>query len=205
MLRKPDSSGPSSTHAVRSPQYNLVNLAALDDRIDAHLDGLRIAGDYGWEICKKCLEEGGAGDVFTAAVFAFESGRDERTRLVLEKGTTAPPASAPLVSALGWLPYERQNGPCVAGWIRADSAALCERRRVRCPPPPSCVLPATRASAAIPGLMPVSTAPLANSAHATPAMPFVKAWSTRTSCRFWAAWSGMLSTTNKRPSRASKP
>ena len=39
--------------AVHDPHYYLYDLAHLDDRTEAHIDGLRIAGDEGWEICKE--------------------------------------------------------------------------------------------------------------------------------------------------------
>ena len=53
-------------------------MAHLDDRTEAHIDGLRIAGDEGWEICKETLAWEEAGEVFTAAVLAFESGNEDR-------------------------------------------------------------------------------------------------------------------------------
>lgn len=33
--------------AVYAPHYSLADLSELDDRVEAHLDGLRIAGDAG--------------------------------------------------------------------------------------------------------------------------------------------------------------
>ena len=39
--------------AAQAPHYSLVTLTKLDDRIEAHLDGLRIASEAGWAICKK--------------------------------------------------------------------------------------------------------------------------------------------------------
>ncbi len=54
--------------AVSAPHYKLKDLAKLDDRIDAHIDGLRIAEDAGWEILKKQLEEHPEpGEAFAAA------------------------------------------------------------------------------------------------------------------------------------------
>src|SRR6266545_7759308 len=56
--------------AIGEPHYALKDLAALDDRVEAHLDGLRIAGAGGWEICKANLVNEGAGEVFAVAGLA---------------------------------------------------------------------------------------------------------------------------------------
>ena len=92
--------------AVHAPHYSLKDLAKLDDRVEAHLDGLRIAGDAGWEICKGALEQKEAGEIFTASVLAFESRDEARIKTVLDVGGTEPELSRGVVSALGWLPYQ---------------------------------------------------------------------------------------------------
>lgn len=88
--------------AIRAPHYSLKNLAQLDDRVEAHLDGLRIAGDCGWEICEKALELEEPGEVFAAAVLAFEQCDWEKINGVLSAGCKSPKAFRGLVSATGW-------------------------------------------------------------------------------------------------------
>jgi hypothetical protein len=93
--------------AVHAPHYSLKDLAKLDDRIEAHIDGLRIAGDEGWKICKGTFAWEEAGEVFAAAVLAFERGDDEMIQEVLKAGQESYELSRGIVSALGWLPYEQ--------------------------------------------------------------------------------------------------
>jgi uncharacterized protein (TIGR02270 family) len=93
--------------AVSAPHYSLADLSELDNRVEAHLDGLRIAGEAGWEICKEALSIGEVGEVFAAAVLAFESGDNARIQEVLKVGSAAPELSRGIVSALGWLPYQQ--------------------------------------------------------------------------------------------------
>src|SRR3546814_10087632 len=60
-------------YAVRAPHYDQDDLSHLDNRIDAHLDGLRVAGQMGLDILFEQLASHTIGDVFCAAVLAFES------------------------------------------------------------------------------------------------------------------------------------
>jgi uncharacterized protein (TIGR02270 family) len=91
---------------VRRPHYDLRSLAALDERVEAHLDGLRLAEDSGWEICKTQLADADvAGAVFTTAALAFAGAADDRIRLVLDTGTATPESTRELVAALAWAPY----------------------------------------------------------------------------------------------------
>jgi uncharacterized protein (TIGR02270 family) len=93
--------------AVLSSSYSLSDLSALDERIEAHLDGLRIAGQFGWHICEQALEEAEPGIVFAAAVLAFDSGDTERIHRVLEISGLRADLQRGLTSALGWLPFSK--------------------------------------------------------------------------------------------------
>jgi uncharacterized protein (TIGR02270 family) len=93
-----------------APHYSLSDLAKLDDRIEAHIDGLRIAGEAGWEICKEALSLEEPGEVFAASVLAFGSGDEGRIETVVNAGTKSPELSRGLISALSWLPHQQTEG-----------------------------------------------------------------------------------------------
>lgn len=93
--------------AVHEPHYNIFDLARLDWRIEAHLDGLRISGDEGWKISRDiCLVEE-IESVFTAVVFALESGNEMDIKKALETGIIDTALFQGFISALGWLAYSR--------------------------------------------------------------------------------------------------
>jgi uncharacterized protein (TIGR02270 family) len=106
--------------ALAAPHYSLADLAKLDQRVEAHLDGLRIAGDEGWQLCRKELAWKEASEVFAAAVLAFESGTDDRIAEVLKIGTASSELSRGIVSALGWLDYQ-QAAPHIKNLCASDS------------------------------------------------------------------------------------
>lgn len=95
------------SNAIYAPHYSLKDLAKLDGRVEAHLDGLRVAGEAGWELCKAALGNEENGEVFAASVMAFESGIEPRIQAVLEVVQKTPELSKWLISALGWIDYEQ--------------------------------------------------------------------------------------------------
>ncbi len=109
--------------AVREPHYSLNDLAGLDDRVEAHIDGLRIAGDEGWKICREALAREEPGEIFTAAVLAFEKGDEDRIQTVLKAGEESYELSRGIVSALGWIPNEQALAR-VQRLLDADSTYL---------------------------------------------------------------------------------
>lgn len=99
-------------HAVRAPHYDQDDLSNLDGRIDAHLDGLRIAGQTCLDILLEQLAPHTTGEVFSAAVLAFESGNTAALSKLTEHLRSAEDAERSFISALGWLDWVR-----VSPWI----------------------------------------------------------------------------------------
>ncbi|RZB33576.1 MAG: hypothetical protein SRB2_03922 [Desulfobacteraceae bacterium Eth-SRB2] len=109
--------------AIYEPHYKLSDLAELDDRVEAHIDELRVAGDAGWEICREALALEETGEIFTAAVLAFGSGIEERIKFVLEAVGDDDELSRGVISALGWIPYEKIENHAF-DFMKSESPAL---------------------------------------------------------------------------------
>jgi len=95
------------TRAVCAPHYNLQSLLELDERLEAQIDALRVAGDPGREVSMAGLEGGLPEYFFAPAVLAFESCDETRISLLLEKAGKTPIASEAVIEALGWLTLEQ--------------------------------------------------------------------------------------------------
>jgi len=89
--------------AVAEPHYFFKDLAHIDDRVDAHIDDIRVAGNEGWDISKEVLTFEEACGVFTATIFAFEKGNKDWIQTVLKAGEKSYGLSRGIVSALGWI------------------------------------------------------------------------------------------------------
>src|SRR2546430_3621601 len=96
--------------AVHSPNYSLRDLSALDERVEAHLDGLRVAEEFGWQLCEQALDNAEPGTVFAAAVLAFDGGDPGRIHRVPETACLGPHLERGLIAALGWLPFSKMEG-----------------------------------------------------------------------------------------------
>lgn len=122
--------------AARATNYYLPDLAFLDERVEAHIDGLRVAGDFGWELCEAGLDAEDPGTLFTAAVIAFESGDRERMDLVVGESTQSREAFRAVVSGLGWMEKKKFNAS-ITGLVgdkqrpyRRLGIAACGIRRI---------------------------------------------------------------------------
>ncbi len=96
--------------AIRAPHYSLKDLTHLDDRVEAHIDGLRIAGNAGWEICREALSLEEPGEVFAAAVRVLENKDSTRIEQVFSVAEAVPETVRGLISAFGWVSPPQLQG-----------------------------------------------------------------------------------------------
>lgn len=94
-------------NAIKSADFCVLDLARHDERIEAHIDGLRIAAEEAWLLCEEMLSDNGVGGVFAAGVLAFELSGREHIAKVLAEVEQEPKMAGGLISALGWPPIER--------------------------------------------------------------------------------------------------
>jgi uncharacterized protein (TIGR02270 family) len=125
-------------NATGQPNYNLKDLENLEERINAHLDGIRVAGDAAWAFCVSGLQHKESGEVFTATYTAIDNSKQDWLDETLAVVGTAPECARGLVSALGWLPKEKLQG-YVIQWLKSDVPLLrqiglsaCAIQRVDC-------------------------------------------------------------------------
>lgn len=95
--------------ACHEPHYRLKDLAKLDDRVEAHLDGLRIAGDEGRAVYNEVWAMEDVGEIFAASELAFEGSDPDRIDRVLKIAASTSELSRGVISALGWLPYDQAS------------------------------------------------------------------------------------------------
>ena len=91
---------------VNQPHYYAADLAELEQRIDAQLDGLMTSLELGWDACAAMLDLEEPGEIFTATVTAMRSHDMSKIQQAVEAGLANPRATPGLISALGWLPEE---------------------------------------------------------------------------------------------------
>lgn len=179
---------------VDAPDQYRKNLGRLDDRLEAHIDGLRVAGEWGWQVAERGFDQyQEPGETFVAAVLAFESLSENRIGYVLNLIEESPELFRATISALGWVEPHR-----VQEWVRSalDDArptrrllglAACSVRGIN---------PAMRLLELLNDTPPVRARALrlAGEAGRVDLLPTIKAAlnDPDETCRFWAAWSCAL-------------
>lgn len=88
--------------AVVWPHFSPRELALLEERIEAHLDGILIAGEEGWEIVQARLAESqDAGDMFVAAYCTISS-NPTRLNELLTMAENEPKLIKGIAGAFAW-------------------------------------------------------------------------------------------------------
>lgn len=95
---------------VRAPHVRLSDLARLDERLAAHLDGIAVAGRAGVRSSIQALERTAKGELFTAAIGCIESQSDPAILRLIALGQAVPDARPGLHSAFGWVSASRLSG-----------------------------------------------------------------------------------------------
>lgn len=95
--------------AVRAPDFDLSDIVDADERLEAHLDGLRIGGDKSFEISKD-LGWDLPGEYFTAMTIAIRIARADCVNQVLEEAEGDKDATRGVVSAFGWVAPRQLRG-----------------------------------------------------------------------------------------------
>src|SRR5262245_32729461 len=88
--------------AVSAPNFSPRQFADLDERLEAHIDGLRVAGAVGWNLAQEALDSGEAEDFFPASVLAIED-PGQRFEYILTRAFATQRVVAAVISALGWV------------------------------------------------------------------------------------------------------
>lgn len=94
------------SQAVTSPLYFPADIKELEDRLEANLEGLSVAGELGWQVCVDQLIYEEPGEIFTAAVVALRSRNAARIKMVCELGLRTAAMTKGLISAFGWVEAE---------------------------------------------------------------------------------------------------
>ncbi|MFL6601955.1 MAG: TIGR02270 family protein [Steroidobacteraceae bacterium] len=95
-------------HATRTvltaaPHVRLRHLRRFDERLEAHLDGLAVAGEHAWPLCEAALERPSSGATFAAAIRAIADNHTARLGRLIALAGSVPSAHRGLLAAFGWL------------------------------------------------------------------------------------------------------
>ncbi len=104
--------------AVRSPNYIREEVAELDERIEAQLDGLRLAGEIGWHTALKNLSWKEAGEVFTGTAVAFYLGKKRLIDQVMEIGAQSIKTARGAISGIAWI-LDRDTKPFIKSYLQS--------------------------------------------------------------------------------------
>lgn len=88
---------------LRTSAHRLADLQILDERMDAHLDGVRISGAQKWPILLQALDEPSPALIYLATIMAVEARDTHRLQQLLALAETLPELRSALLQALTWI------------------------------------------------------------------------------------------------------
>lgn len=182
------------SYLVHAPHVALRHLERTDNRLAAHADGLRVAGDDGWKICEAQLSMEESGEMFAAMVMALESKESARIDKLFALAEAVPAMRAGLHSAFGWISAQFLQGTVKdllassSPFRRLIAIACCTLHRVD---------PGKAVDAAIGDANPELRARGLRAAGELGRRDLLSLCEEHmsdkdTACRFWAAWSALL-------------
>lgn len=95
---------------VAGPHVKLLQLARLDERLLAHLDGVAVAGEFGNQLAVAALESPSVGAVFASTVQAINAKDAKELDLLFALIEAMPELQPGLVSAFGWVSAQVLTG-----------------------------------------------------------------------------------------------
>ena len=109
--------------AVRAPNVRLIDLVRLDERLAAHHDALRIAGEAGWRLaCAELPVAGGVFSTISLAIDPFIAARLEHVLTAASEEVHVAAARA-AISALAWA--EHTVSATAIAWMADRAEPLC--------------------------------------------------------------------------------
>ena len=123
-------------NAAIAPHYRLRDLAEIDDRVEANLDGIRLAGREGGRAVAG-LDTADSGVWYVRATLALEQQSSLELAKLLDQLPRRPELEGELIGALRWVPLERSawatrallDASCPAPLRRFGISAYIAHRR----------------------------------------------------------------------------
>jgi uncharacterized protein (TIGR02270 family) len=95
---------------LAAPHVELHRLCRLDERAEAHLDGVAVGGAQGLSVLDAILETPSVGTMFVVTVVALRSRHERMLTRLVAIATALPEVQRGFTSALGWVSAEDLQG-----------------------------------------------------------------------------------------------
>jgi uncharacterized protein (TIGR02270 family) len=121
---------------ISAPHVALRHLERHDNRLAAHVDGLRVAGDAGWRAAQAGLAREGPSALFGPVLMALEGRRTDRLEQLLALAEAVPDMHPGLFAAFGWISPQFLQGTIKellaspSAFRRRVGIACCAMQRV---------------------------------------------------------------------------